>query len=190
VAFDRIVQTDETLPILQAIPLSLQHLMAMFGATVLVPILTGLDPGVGLMTSGIGTILYLVCTRNKIPSYLGSSFAFIGPLIAVGGGAAAIAGGKGHLPEALGGLVAAGIVYMIVAGFVKVFGTGWLSKLLPPALVGAVVIVIGLGLSATAVKMAMFPLADPTKGVNLIGLGVAFITLASRSCSPRTSRAS
>jgi uracil permease len=179
VAFDRVIQTDETLPLLQAIPLSLQHLMAMFGATVLVPILTGLDPGVGLMTSGIGTILYLICTRNKIPSYLGSSFAFIAPLIAVGGGAAAIAGGTGHLPEALGGLVAAGLLYMIVAGFVKAFGTGWLNKLLPPALVGAVVIVIGLGLSATAVKMSMFPFADPAKGVNLIGLSVAFITLAS-----------
>jgi uracil-xanthine permease len=179
VAFDRVIQTDETLPILQAIPLSLQHLMAMFGATVLVPILTGLDPGVGLMTSGIGTILYLICVRNKIPSYLGSSFAFIAPLIAVGGGAAAIAAGKGHLPEALGGLVAAGFVYMIVAGFVKAFGTGWINKLLPPALVGAVVIVIGLGLSAVAVKMAMFPFADPTKGINLTGLGVAFVTLAS-----------
>jgi len=178
VAFDRIIQTDEKLPILQAIPLSLQHLMAMFGATVLVPILTGLDPGVGLMTSGLGTLLYLVVTRNKIPSYLGSSFAFIGPLIAVGGGAAAIAGGTGHLPEALGGLVAAGVVYMIVAGFVKAFGTGWLNKLLPPALVGAVVIVIGLGLSATAVKMSLFPMSDPTKPVDLIGLMVAFITLA------------
>ncbi len=178
-SFDRVIQTDETLPILQAIPLSLQHLMAMFGATVLVPILTGMDPGLGLMTSGIGTLLYLICTRNKIPSYLGSSFAFIGPLIAVGGGAAAIAAGKGHLPEALGGLMAAGVVYMVVAGFVKVFGTNWLSKLLPPALVGAVVIVIGLGLSATAVKMAMFPFADPTKGVNLIGLLVALITLGS-----------
>ena len=74
-----VVQTDETLPLARAIPLALQHLMAMFGATVLVPILTGLDPGVGLMTSGIGTILYLICVRNKIPSYLGSSFAFIAP---------------------------------------------------------------------------------------------------------------
>src|SRR5512133_395822 len=177
-ATPRLIQTDETLPIAQAIPLALQHLMAMFGATVLVPILTGLDPGVGLMTSGIGTILYLICVRNKIPSYLGSSFAFIMPLIAVGGGAAAIAAGKGNLPAALGGLVAAGFVYMIVAGLVKVFGTGWINKVLPPALVGAVVIVIGLGLSATAVKMAMFPFADPTKGINLVGLGTGFLTLA------------
>jgi len=178
-AVQRVIQTDEVLPLAQAIPLSLQHLMAMFGATVLVPILTGLDPGVGLMTSGIGTILYLICVRNKIPSYLGSSFAFIGPLIAVGGGAAAIAGGTGHLPEALGGLVAAGFVYMIVAGFVKLFGTGWINRLLPPALVGAVVIVIGLGLSSVAVKMSMFPFADPANGINLTGLMVAFITLAS-----------
>ena len=177
-AFDRVIQTDETLPLAQAIPLSLQHLMAMFGATVLVPYLTGLDVGVGLMTSGIGTILYLICTRNKIPSYLGSSFAFIMPLIAVGGGAAAIAAGHGNLPAALGGIVAAGVVYMIVAGFVKAFGTGWISRLLPPALVGSVVIVIGLGLSSTAVKMALFPGADPTKGVSAIGLLIAAITLA------------
>ncbi|MHB1340160.1 MAG: solute carrier family 23 protein [Coriobacteriia bacterium] len=178
-AEQRVIQTDETLPILQAIPLSLQHLMAMFGATVLVPLLTGLDPGVGLMTSGIGTILYLICVRNKIPSYLGSSFAFIMPLIVVGGGPAAIAAGTGNLPAALGGLVAAGFVYMIVAGLVKAFGTGWINKLLPPALVGAVVIVIGLGLSAVAVKMSMFPFADPTQGVDLKGLTVAGITLAS-----------
>ena len=183
-AFDRIIQTDEKLPLLQALPLSAQHLMAMFGATVLVPILTGLDPGVGLMTSGIGTILYLICTRNKIPSYLGSSFAFIAPLIAVGGGSAAIAAGKGNLPAALGGLVAAGFVYMIVAGFVKVFGAGWINKLLPPALVGAVVIVIGLGLSATAIKMSMFPFATPDPllpgmGLELKRVAVAFITLAS-----------
>jgi uracil permease len=167
-----VVQTDEKLPIGRVIPLSLQHLMAMFGATVLVPYLTGLDPGVGLMTSGLGTILYLICVRNKIPSYLGSSFAFIAPIIAVGGGP-----GGANIPDALGGLVAAGVVYMIVAGVVKAFGTGWLNKLLPPALVGAVVIVIGLGLSAVAVKMAMFPMADPTQPIDPKGLIVAAVTL-------------
>jgi uracil permease len=170
----RIIQTDEKLPLAQAIPLSVQHLMAMFGATVLVPYLTGLHPGIGLMTSGIGTIIYLICVKNKIPSYLGSSFAFIAPIIAVGGGP----GGK-NIPAALGGLVVAGLVYMLVAGIIKVFGTGWLNKVLPPAVVGAVVIVIGLGLSATAVKMAMFPFADPTQGIDLAGLGVAAITLLS-----------
>lgn len=173
-ASQQIVQTDEKLPLGRAIPLSLQHLMAMFGATVLVPYLTGLNPGVGLMTSGLGTILYLICVRNKIPSYLGSSFAFIAPLIAVGGGP----GGK-NIPAALGGLVVAGLVYMVVAGIVKAFGTGWLNKLLPPALVGSIVIVIGLGLSATAVKMSLYPFADPTKGVDLQLVLVAAITLAS-----------
>ena len=90
-------------------------------------------------------------------------------------------GGPGgdNIPAALGGLVAAGIVYMIVAGIVKAFGTGWLSKLLPPALVGSIVIVIGLGLSAVAVKMCMFPMADPTQPVDLTLVGVAAVTLAS-----------
>jgi uracil permease len=179
-AFDRVVQTDEKLPILQALPLSAQHLMAMFGATVLVPYLTGLNPGIGLMTSGIGTIIYLICVRNKIPSFLGSSFAFIAPIIAVGGGALnGVALHPDRIPFALGGLIAAGVVYMIVAGIVKLFGTGWLNKILPPALVGAVVIVIGLGLSASAIKMALYPGSDPTKGVNLVFVLIAFLTLAS-----------
>ena len=179
-AFDRVVQTDEKLPILQALPLSAQHLMAMFGATVLVPYLTGLNPGIGLMTSGIGTIIYLICVRNKIPSFLGSSFAFIAPLIAVGGGALnGVALHPDRIPFALGGLVAAGVVYMIVAAIVKLFGTGWLNRVLPPALVGAVVIVIGLGLSAAAIKMALYPGSDPTKGVSLVFVLVAFLTLAS-----------
>lgn len=173
----RVIQTDEVLPILQAIPLSLQHLMAMFGATVLVPILTGLDPGVGLMTSGIGTIIYLICVRNKIPSYLGSSFAFITPIIAAAGGAAAMGTDAYNIPAALGGLVIAGLVYVVIAGIVKAFGTAWINKILPPTLIGAVVIVIGLGLSATAVKMSMFAFADPSQGVDLKRVLIAAITL-------------
>ncbi|MEL7667691.1 MAG: solute carrier family 23 protein [Actinomycetota bacterium] len=143
----RVIQTDEKLPVLQAIPLALQHLMAMFGATVLVPILTGLDPSLAIMTSGAGTILYLILTKNKIPSYLGSSFAFIGPI-------AAVAGTKG-IPAALGGLVVSGLLYVVVALIIKAVGSGWLNHVLPPALVGAVVIVIGLGLAGTAVNMAL-----------------------------------
>ena len=150
----KVIQTDETLPLGKAIPLALQHLMAMFGATVLVPLLTGLNPGIGLMTSGIGTLLYLVLTRGKIPSYLGSSFAFITPIIIAAGGAAAMGSPAYRLPLALGGLIAAGVVYIIVAGLIKVFGTAWLSKLLPAAVVGAVVIVIGIGLSAVAIHEA------------------------------------
>jgi uracil permease len=181
VASDRIVQTDEKLPLLQVLPLSAQHLMAMFGATVLVPYLTGLNPGIGLMTSGIGTIIYLICVRNKIPSFLGSSFAFIAPLAAVIGkvGVDGVALDPSRIPYALGGLVAAGVVYMIVAGIVKVFGTRWLDKILPPAVVGAVVIVIGLGLSGSAIKMALYPGATPANGVSLVYVGIAFFTLAS-----------
>jgi len=168
VAERRVIQTDEKLPLLQAIPLAFQHLMAMFGATVLVPLLTGLDPSVAIMTSGAGTILYLVLTRGKIPSYLGSSFAFIGPIIAV-------ATTKG-IPQALGGLVVAGLVYVVVAMLIKAFGTGWLNKVLPPALVGAVVIVIGLGLAGVAVGMATKGAGDAFAMKNLL---LALATLAS-----------
>ncbi|PKM96520.1 MAG: uracil permease, partial [Elusimicrobia bacterium HGW-Elusimicrobia-3] len=162
----RIVQTDEKLPILQALPLAFQHLMAMFGATVLVPLLTGLDPSVAIMTSGAGTLLYLVLVRGKIPSYLGSSFAFIGPIIAV-------ASSKG-IPEALGGLVVAGLVYVVVALLIKAFGTTWLNRVLPPALVGAVVIVIGLGLAGVAVSMATKGAGDTLELKNVF---LALVTL-------------
>lgn len=162
----REIQTDEKLPILQAAPLALQHLMAMFGATVLVPILTGLDPSVAIMTSGAGTILYLIMTKGKIPSYLGSSFAFIAPIIAV----ATTIG----IPEALGGLVVAGLIYVLVAALIKAFGTGWLNAVLPPALVGAVVIVIGLGLAGVAINMAFNSGGDEFVAQGLL---VALVTL-------------
>lgn len=162
----RTIQTDEKLPVLQAIPLALQHLMAMFGATVLVPLLTGLDPSLAIMTSGAGTILYLILTKGKIPSYLGSSFAFIGPI-------AAVAATKG-IPAALGGLVVGGLLYVVVALLIKGFGTGWLNKVLPPALVGAVVIVIGLGLAGVAVGMATKGAGDAFAIENLV---VALVTL-------------
>ena len=147
--------------------------MAMFGATVLVPILTGLDPGVGLMTSGIGTILYLICVRNKIPSYLGSSFAFIAPLIAVGGGP-----GGDNIPAALGGIVAAGVVYMVVAGHRE----GARHRLAQQAAAA------GAGrrrrhrhraraLGRRGQDVACIPMADPTQGVDLTSVGVAAITL-------------
>lgn len=175
----RVVQTDEKLPLLQAFPLAAQHLMAMFGATVLVPLLTGLDPAVGLMTSGFGTLLYLVITRGKIPSYLGSSFAFIAPIAAVVGGVSAgVANKPEMIPYALGGIVVAGLMYVVVAGLIKLFGTGWLYKALPPALVGAVVIIIGLGLAGVAIRMSLFEYADPANGLRWDYLAVATITLA------------
>lgn len=171
-----IVPTDAKLPLIQVIPLALQHLMAMFGATVLVPILTGLNPSVAIMTSGAGTILYLILTKGKIPSFLGSSFAFIAPIAAVAGVANGVAD-PAKLPYALGGLVVAGLVYVVVAGIVKAFGTKWLYRLLPPALVGSVVIIIGLGLAGVAIKMSLFQYADPANGLDWNLVAVASITL-------------
>lgn len=141
-----IIDVDEKVPVGKAIPLAFQHLMSMFGATVLVPILTGLSPSLAIMCSGIGTILYFLVTKGKIPSYLGSSFAFIAPIIAVGA--------TQGLNAALSGIVVAGCVYMVVALIIKFVGTRWINYVLPPALVAAVIVVIGIGLSATAVSMA------------------------------------
>ncbi|MHB1324542.1 MAG: solute carrier family 23 protein [Coriobacteriia bacterium] len=172
-----IVPTDATLPLIQAVPLAFQHLMAMFGATVLVPILTGLDPAVAIMTSGAGTIFYLIVTKGRIPSFLGSSFAFIAPIAAVAGVTNGVAD-PAKVPYALGGLVVAGLVYVVVAGIIKAFGTQWLYRVLPPALVGAVVIIIGLGLAGIAIKMSLFPYANPDNGLDWSLVTVAAITLA------------
>ena len=126
--------------------LSLQHLFAMFGATILVPILTGLSPAVALVSSGLGTLLYMAVTGFRIPVYLGSSFAFIGPILA----GSAMAG----VPGALFGAFCAGIVYIVVAVLIHFFGVRWLMRLLPPIVVGPVIMVIGLGLASIAVQMA------------------------------------
>lgn len=140
------IDVEERLPILKTIPLSFQHLFAMVGATILVPIITGMSPSIALFCSGVGTLLYIICTKAKLPAYIGSSFAFIGPMMVAS---------KNYGPEAmLSGVIAAGIVYIIVAGIVKLCGVGWLNKALPPVVVGSVVIVIGLGLAGVAINWA------------------------------------
>ncbi|SEN62063.1 uracil permease [Amphibacillus marinus] len=128
--------------------LSLQHLFAMFGATVLVPFLTGLPPAVALVSSGSGTIAYLIITKGKIPAYLGSSFAFIAPIIS-------LSLTDGGIPAAMVGSFMAGLVYGLVALLISVFGVDWIMKILPPIVVGPVIVVIGLGLAPTAIDMAM-----------------------------------
>ena len=143
-----IIGVDARVSVGRAIPLGIQHMMSMFGSTVLVPTLTGLSPSVAIMCSGIGTICYLLVTRNKIPSYLGSSFAFISPIIAV-------YATTGSYSAVMSGVVTAGLVFLATAGIIKLVGTGWLDRLLPPVLVASVMIVIGVGLSATAAKMAL-----------------------------------
>ncbi|KEO82038.1 uracil permease [Tumebacillus flagellatus] len=142
----RIVDVHERLPLGEALPLSLQHLFAMFGSTVLVPFLTGLNPSIALLTSGIGTLIYILLTKGMIPGYLGSSFAFIGPILAVSKAEGVSA--------ALFGCLLSGIVYIIVAAIIRNAGTKWLDRILPPVVVGSIVIVIGLGLAGTAVDMA------------------------------------
>ena len=127
--------------------LSIQHLFTMFGATVLVPLLIGLNPSIALFCSGVGTIVYLLCTKAKIPAYLGSSFAFIMTMQVLM---------KNYGYPAVGqGAIAAGLVYVIVSLIVGKFGSSWVDKLLPPVVVGPIIIVIGLSLATTAANDAM-----------------------------------
>ncbi|KXG10480.1 NCS2 family nucleobase:cation symporter [Anoxybacillus rupiensis] len=151
----------------QWLTLSLQHLFAMFGATILVPYLVGLSPSMALISSGLGTLAFLMITKWQVPAYLGSSFAFISPIIA-----AKAAGGPG---AAMVGSFLAGAVYGIVALVIKRAGYRWIMKLLPPIVVGPVIIVIGLGLANTAVGMAM---NGPDGKYNLTYFSVALVTLA------------
>ena len=124
------------------IGIGLQHVVAMFGATFLVPVLTGFPPATTLLFSGIGTILFLVITRNRLPSYLGSSFAIIAPVTA----ASASDGPAG----ALGGIVTVGVLVMIVGAVVHVAGIGWIERLMPPVSTGAIVALVGFNLAPTA----------------------------------------
>lgn len=139
-----IYQANEKPPKLQWLILSIQHVFAMFGATILVPLLTGLDVGVALITSGIGTLIYIICTKAKVPMYLGSSFAYIAAV-----STAIISGGLG---SALLGIIFVGIIYVLVALVIKFAGTNWLHKLLPPVVIGPMIIIIGLGLAPTAIN--------------------------------------
>ena len=142
----RPIGVEEKLPLLETIPLSLQHLFAMFGSTVLVPILFKINPATVLLFNGIGTILYLVLCKGKIPAYLGSSFAFLSPVFLV------LA--QYSYEAALGGFICVGIVFCLVGLLVRAVGTGWIDVIFPPASMGAIVAVIGLELMPTAAGMA------------------------------------
>ena len=137
----------------QWVMLSLQHVLAMFGATVLVPILTGLPISCALIGSGIGTLFYLFVTKGKSPVYLGSSFAYIAPISS----ALALGVATGDNPNygaVMSGLMMVGAVYTVIALIIKFIGTNWINKLLPPVVVGSVIMVIGLSLAGSAVSMA------------------------------------
>ena len=143
---NRTIPVDERLPLLETLPLSLQHLFAMFGSTVLVPILFKVNPATVLLFNGIGTILYLLLCKGRIPAYLGSSFAFLSPVFLVLS--------QYSYEAALGGFIVVGIVFCLVALLVRIVGTGWIDVLFPPASMGAIVAVIGLELMPTAAGMA------------------------------------
>lgn len=154
----------------QGLLLSSQHLFAMFGATVLVPFLTGLPVSAALIASGIGTLLYILITKGQIPAYLGSSFAFILPIT--------IALGANSLGEVLTALFFSGVLYVVIGLVIRLAGTGWIIALLPPIVVGPVIMVIGLGLAPVAVDMAMYTDSGNQEGYSMTYITVALITLA------------
>lgn len=142
----RMIQVEEKVPFKLLVPLSIQHMFAMFGASVLVPFLFGINPAVVLLMNGVGTLLFILITKGKAPAYLGSSFAFLGP--------AGLVIAKFGYPYALGGFVAIGIGGMVVALIIGKFGTDWIDVVLPPAAMGPVVALIGLELAGNAADNA------------------------------------
>ena len=159
IAHGDVVSTDERLTWPRTIGVGVQHIAAMFGATFLVPIITGFPPTTTLLFSGIGTLLFLIITQNKVPSYLGSSFAFLAPIAAAQTG--------GGMSAALGGVVVTGLILAAVGLIVRQAGIGWINWLLPPVVTGTIVMVIGLNLAGAA------------KNNFVAGPMVAIITLAS-----------
>ena len=155
VAPGEVVAPGERLSWPRTIGIGLQHIAAMFGATFLVPIITGFSPSTTLLFSGIGTLLFVAITNNRVPSYLGSSFAFLGPI------AAAKAGGD-DIAAALGGIVATGVVLMLIGLVVQQIGIGWIEKIMPPVVTGAIVMIIGLNLAGVAKGQLA---AQPVEGV-------------------------
>jgi len=165
----RIIQVEEKLPLLQTFPLSLQHLFAMFGATVLVPILFKVNPATILLFNGIGTLLYLYICKNKIPAYLGSSFAFLSPVFII-------------LPQygynaALGGFIAAGVAFSLVSLIISAVGTKWIDTVFPHAAMGAIVAVIGLELAPVAADMAGLTAKTLDANVIIVSMFTLIVTI-------------
>lgn len=145
-----VIAPDERLPWPQTAVMGVQHVIAMFGATVLAPILMGFDPNVAILMSGVGTLIFFVVTGGKVPSYLGSSFAFIGVVIAATGYAGQ--GPNANIGVALGGIIACGLLYTLIGALVQAVGTGWIERFMPPVVTGSVVAVIGLNLAGIPIK--------------------------------------
>lgn len=164
----KIIQVEEKVPVRLLIPLSIQHMFAMFGALVLVPFLFGISPAIVLFMNGVGTLIFILVTKGKSPAYLGSSFAFLAP--------AGIVISEMGYPYALGGFVAVGFLGCVLALIIYKFGSGWIDIVLPPAAMGPVVALIGLELSGNAASNAglLDEAVDPKNViVFLVTLGVA-----------------
>ncbi len=144
----RIYYPEDAIPLSRLVPMGLQHVVAMFGATVLAPILMGFNPQTALFFSGVGTLIFLVVTRFRVPSYLGSSFSFIGPVLAVTGGDST------RIPFALCGIASAAVLYAVAAAVTLRRGSAWVDRLTPPVVTGSVVALIGLNLASSAVVSA------------------------------------
>ena len=164
----KIIQPEEKLPILETIPLSLQHLFAMFSATVVVPILFHINPATVLFFNGLGTIFYLIICKGKVPAYLGSSMSFISPVF--------IILSKYNYEYALGGFIAVGIALCIVGFLIKFIGTKWIDVIFPPAAMGAIVTVIGLELMPVAAQMA--GLTSETINIKIIFVSLSTLLIA------------
>lgn len=157
--------------------LAIQHVFAMFGATILVPILVNAGAGeevltipVALVSSGIGTLIYILCTRGKSPVYLGSSFAFIAPLIA--------AYAKGGISGAMTGIMVVGLVYVIFSIIIKLIGKSWINKLLPPIVIGPMIMIIGLGLAPSAISQIGLSGAEAIEWKTVVVALVSFLVTA------------
>ncbi len=166
---DAILDIKDRPKFLPWIGLSLQHLFTMFGATVLVPILVGLDPSIALFSSGVGTLLYILITKGTVPAYLGSSFAFITAI-------QSLMGSSGY-PAVAQGVIYSGIVYLIVAFIIAKAGSDWIDEVLPPIVVGPVIMVIGLGLAQNAAENAMFNEGNYDAKYFLVALVTLAITI-------------
>jgi uracil-xanthine permease len=178
----RVVAPDERLPWPQTAALGVQHVIAMFGATVLAPLLMGFDPNVAILMSGIGTLIFFVVVGGRVPSYLGSSFAFIGVVIAASG-----YGGSGlntNIGVALGGIIACGLLYTLIGLVVMGTGTRWIESLMPPVVTGSVVAVIGLNLAGIPIKN-MAPTSFDAWMQGLTFLCVGLVAVRTRGMTQR-----
>ena len=169
-----VVAPDERLPWPQTAALGAQHVIAMFGATVLAPILMGFDANVAILMSGVGTLIFFVLVGGRVPSYLGSSFAFIGVVIAATGFAGG--GANANLGLALGGIIACGALVTLIGLVVMATGTGWIERLMPPVVTGAVVAVIGLNLAGIPIKnMAPTPFDAWMQALTFVSIGIVAV---------------